>query len=77
MSDAHSHGPYIPPLGVPQWPDDGLRHRIALAVEVSSGPGVEIISAELLLDIIEGFTRQGLAPASVSLRISSGPRPGR
>lgn len=77
MSESHDRGPYIPPLGITQWPDDGQRHRIQLVFEVPSGPGVEIIAAELLLDVVQTFTHQGLAPASVALQIASGPCPER
>jgi hypothetical protein len=61
---------------IPDWPNDGLRHRIQLVLEVASGPGVEIIAAELLLDVVQTFTYQGLTPGSVALRITSTTRPG-
>jgi hypothetical protein len=73
VSDADP-GPYLPPFGVPEWPDDGLCHRIQIAFDVPSGPGVEIIAAEFLLDVVQGFTRQGLTPDSVTLQIASRPR---
>jgi len=53
------------------WPDDDLRHRIQLVVEVASGPGIEIVAAQLLLDVVQTLTYQGLFPASVALRIAS------
>ena len=77
MNEHDDQGPYIPPLGIVQWPDDGQCHRIQVTFEVPSGPGVEIVAAELFLDIVQRFTHQGLAPVSLALRISSGPRPGR
>jgi hypothetical protein len=77
VSEGNDPGPYIPPLGIPQWPEDDQRHRIQLVFEVPSGPGVEIVAAELLLDVVQSFTRQGLAPACLALRISCGPRPER
>ncbi len=61
----------------PQWPDDGLVHRIGLVVEVPSGPGVEIVAAQVLLDVIQSLTNQGLVPASTALRITSWARPRR
>jgi hypothetical protein len=61
----------------PQWPDDGLVHRIGLVVEVPSGPGVEIVAAQVLLDVIQSLTHQGLVPASTTLRITSWARPRR
>lgn len=62
-------GPYLRPPGV-CW-HDGLGHHIELVVEVPSGPGVEIIAAELLLDVVKGFAAQGLTPDSVFLHIDS------
>jgi len=59
-----------PPLPL-EWPDDDLRHRIQLVVEVASGPGIEIVAAQLLLDVVQTLTYQGLIPASVALRIAS------
>jgi hypothetical protein len=59
------------PPDILEWPDDELRHRIQLVVEVASGPGIEIVAAQLLLDAIETLTHEGLIPASVALRISS------
>ncbi len=59
---------------IPDWPDDGLRHRIRLMVEVPSGPGVEIIAAELFLQVVQTLTNQGLVPASLALRITSSDR---
>jgi hypothetical protein len=76
VSDADP-GPYLPPFGDPQWPDDGLCHRIQIAFEVPSGPGVEIIAAEFLLEVVQGFTRQGLTPDSLTLQIDSRLRPER
>ena len=62
--------PYLaPPRGC--WPNDGLGHHIELVVEVPCGPGVEIIAAELLLDVVKGFTAQGLPPDSVFLHIDA------
>lgn len=58
---------------IPDWPDDGLRHRIQLAVEVPSGPGVEIVAAQLLLDVVQTLTNQGLIPSSLGLRIAPSP----
>jgi len=62
---------------IAEWPDDGVVHRIHLVVEVPSGPGVEIIAAELLLDLVQGFNYKGLVPALVALRITTPSRPGR
>ena len=59
-----------PPVLI-DWPDDDLRHRIKLVVEVASGPGIEIVAAQLLLDVVQTLTYQGLIPASVALRIAS------
>ena len=72
-----SDGPRTPrhrsaaPPDILDWPDDDLRHRIQLVVEVASGPGIEIVAAQLLLDVVQTLTYQGLIPASVGLRIAS------
>ena len=53
------------------WADDGLRHRLAITVEVPSGPGIEIIAAELLLDFVQRLGLQAVAPTSVRLQITT------
>jgi len=47
-----------PPVLI-DWPDDDLRHRIKLVVEVASGPGIEIVAAQLLLDVVQTLTTRG------------------
>jgi hypothetical protein len=32
---------------------EGLRHRIQLAIDMASWPGVEIIAAQLVLDVFK------------------------
>ena len=54
-----------------EWPDDGLRHRVAITVEIPSGPGIEIVAAELLLDLVQRLGYQALAPTSVRLQITT------
>ena len=62
---------------VPEWPDDDLAHRITVIFEVPTGPGVEIIAAELLLDVVQRFTCQGLSPTSLRLDIATVTAPPR
>lgn len=57
----------------PEWPDDGLVHRVTVSFDVLTGPGVEIVAAELLLDLVQRFGYQGLSPVSVSLEIETVP----
>jgi hypothetical protein len=72
FNDPGGNAPFIV-----EWPDDGVVHRIQLVLEVPSGPGVEIVAAELLLDWVQRFNYQGLVPALVALRITTPSRPGR
>jgi len=72
-ADGHDDLAYLPPA----WPDDGLRHRIQLVVEVSSGPGLEITAAELLLGVLQTLHNEGVEPATTALRITTSPRRGR
>ena len=54
-----------------EWPDDGLRHRVAITVEIPSGPGIEIVAAELLLDPVQRLGYQAVVPTSVRLQITT------
>lgn len=53
------------------WADDGLRHRVAITVEIPSGPGIEIVAAELLLDLVQRLGYQAVVPTSVRLQITT------
>lgn len=55
------------------WPDDGERHCVTIAFVVPTGPGVEIVAAELLLDVVQRFSHTGIAPSSLRLEITSTP----
>jgi hypothetical protein len=59
----------------PEWPDEGLAHRVTVSFEVPSGPGVEIAAAELLLDVLQRFSYQGLRPIAARLDITTVPTP--
>lgn len=48
-----------------EWPDHGLRHRVAITVEIPSGPGIEIVAAELLLDLLQRLGYQAVVLTSV------------
>jgi len=53
------------------WLDDGLRHRLAVTVEIPSGPGIEIVAAELLLDLVQRLSLQAVVPTLVRLQITT------
>lgn len=52
-------------------PDDGLRHRLAITVEIPSGPDIEIVAAELLLDLVSRLGLQAVVPTLVRLQITT------
>ena len=54
-----------------EWPDDGCLHLITISFAVPTGPGVEIVAAELLLDVVQRFEHQGIGPSSLRLEITS------
>ncbi len=53
------------------WPDDDCLHRITITFVVPTGPGVEVVAAELLLDVVQRFEHQGIGPSSLRLEITS------
>jgi hypothetical protein len=55
----------------PEWLDEGLLHRVTISFVVPTGPGVEIVAAELLLDVVQRFDHQGIGPSSLRLEITS------
>ena len=54
-----------------EFPDDGLLHRVTITAEIPSGPGIEIVAAELLLDLVYRFEHQGIAPEELHLDITT------
>jgi hypothetical protein len=55
------------------WLDDGLLQRIAVAVDVACGPGIELVAAEVLLAVNQTLNRQALVPFATTLRITVPP----
>lgn len=53
-----------------EFPDD-LVHRITITAEIPSGPGIEIVAAELLLDLVQRFGYQALMPTGIHLDITT------
>ncbi|MFN2506316.1 MAG: hypothetical protein ABR540_19225 [Acidimicrobiales bacterium] len=51
--------------------DDDLVHRVTITAEIPSGPGIEIVAAELLLDLVQRFGYQAIGPNSVRLDITT------
>jgi len=51
--------------------DDGLVHRLTITAVIPSGPGIEIVAAELLLDLVQRFGYQAIGPNSLRLDITT------
>ena len=51
-------------------PDD-LVHRLTITVDIPSGPGIEIVAAELLLDLVQRFGYQAIIPTGIRLDITT------
>jgi len=51
-------------------PDD-LVHRVTITAEIPSGPGIEIVAAELLLDLVQRFGYQAIIPTGIRLDITT------
>jgi hypothetical protein len=52
------------------FPDD-LVHRVTITVDILSGPGIEIVAAELLLDLVQRFGHQSIIPTGIRLDITT------
>lgn len=57
--------------------DDDFVHRLTITAEIPSGPGIEIVAAELLLDLVQRFGYQAIIPSAVCLDITTQPRTSR
>lgn len=57
--------------------DDDLVHRLTITVEIPSGPGIEIVAAELLLDLVQRFEYLAIIPSAVCLDITTRSRTSR
>lgn len=53
-----------------QLPDD-LVHRVTITADFPSGPGIEIVAAELLLDLVQRFGYQAIIPTGIRLDITT------
>jgi hypothetical protein len=51
-------------------PDD-LVHRLTITADIPSGPGIEIVAAELLLDLVQRFGYQAIIPTELRLDITT------
>ncbi len=51
-------------------PDD-LVHRVTITADILSGPGIEIVAAELLLDLVQRFGHQSITPTGIRLDITT------
>jgi len=52
------------------FPDDVV-HRVTITADIPSGPGIEIVAAELLLDLVQRFGYQAIVPTGIRLDIST------
>lgn len=52
-----------------EFPDD-LVHRVTITADIPSGPGIEIVAAELLLDLVQRFSYQAIIPTGIRLDIT-------
>ena len=50
---------------------DELVHRVTITAEIPSGPGIEIVAAELLLDLVQRFGYQAIIPTGIRLDITT------
>jgi len=53
-----------------EFPDD-LVHRVTITADLASGPGIEIVAAELLLDLVQRFGYQAIIPKGIRLDITT------
>ena len=51
--------------------DDHLVHRLTITADIPSGPGIEIVAAELLLDLVQRFGYQAIIPTGIRLDITT------
>ncbi len=50
---------------------DGFVHRLTITAEIASGPGIEMVAAELLLDLVQRFGYQAIVPYRLRLDITT------
>ena len=50
---------------------DALVHRLTITADIPAGPGIEIVAAELLLDLVQRFGYQAIIPTGISLDITT------
>jgi len=50
---------------------DYLVHRVTITADIPSGPGIEIVAAELLLDLVQRFGYQAITPTGIRLDITT------
>lgn len=48
-----------------------LVHRVTITAYIPSGPGIEIVAAELLLDLVQRFGYQAIVPTGIRLDITT------
>ena len=51
--------------------EDDLVHHLTINAVISGGPGIEIVAAELLLDLVQRFAYQGVIADQLRLDITT------
>lgn len=46
-------------------------HHLTITAVISEGPGIEIVAAELLLDLVQRFDYQGVVAGHIGLDITT------
>ena len=50
-------------------------HHLTITAVITEGPGIEIVAAELLLDLVQRFGYQGVVAGQIGLDITTQPLP--
>jgi len=50
---------------------DDLFYRLTITADIPAGPGIEIVAAELLLDLVQRFGYQAIVPTGIRLDITT------
>ena len=51
--------------------DDGFVHHLTITAVITSGPGIEIVAAELLLDLVQRLGYQAVVANQIRLDITT------
>ena len=51
--------------------NDALMHHLTITAVITAGPGIEIVAAELLLDLVQRFGYQAVVAKQIRLDITT------